>query len=129
MIQAYFHTENQAEDAKVLLLKYSPDMLEVGRLPDGFNGTGRVLLPFVDGVGTGGETNLNNGVGIVGVMPTVETHSSDYRDENEDVLHYVLSAKVSDADYPAAVDLPSPQSCAYGENRLKQKNCVFYGCW
>lgn len=104
-IQAYFHTENQAEDAKVLLLKYSPVMLEVGRLPDGFNGTARVLLPFVDGVGTGGETNLNNGVGIVGVMPTVETHSSDYRDEDEDVLHYVLSAKVSDADYPAAVDL------------------------
>ncbi|NOU86576.1 hypothetical protein GC102_12445 [Paenibacillus sp. LMG 31460] len=106
MIQAYFHTENQAEDAKVLLLKYSPEILEVGRLPDGFNGTGRVLLPFVDGVGTGGETNLNNGVGIVGLMPTVETHSSEaYRDEDEDALHYVLSAKVSDADYPAVVDL------------------------
>ncbi|KQX46572.1 MULTISPECIES: hypothetical protein [unclassified Paenibacillus] len=108
MIQAYFHTENQAEHARILLLKYSPDMLEVGRLPDGYNGTGRVLLPFVDGVGTGGETNLNSGVGIVGVMPTVETHSSDAywdKNEDEDALHYVLSAKVSDVDYPAAVDL------------------------
>lgn len=106
MIQAYFHTENQAQDAKVLLLKYSPEILEVGRLPDGFLGTGRILLPFVDGVGTGGETNLSNGVGFVGVMPTVETHSSEaYRDEDEDALHYVLSAKVSDADYPAVLDL------------------------
>lgn len=104
MIQAYFRTESQAEDAKVLLLKYDPEMLEVGRLPDGYNGTGRVLLPFVDGVGTGGVTNLNNGLGIVGVMPTVETHSSEvFRDE--DALLYVLSAKVRDADYLAAVDL------------------------
>ena len=36
MIQAYFRTESQAEDAKVLLLKYDPEMLEVGRLPDGY---------------------------------------------------------------------------------------------
>ncbi|UKS30822.1 hypothetical protein LOZ80_18530 [Paenibacillus sp. HWE-109] len=106
MIQAYFHTENQAEDAKVLLLKYNPDKLEVGRLPEGYTGNGRVLLPLVDGVGTGTAVNPTNGVGVVGVMPVVGALDSErYLEEDEDSLQYVLSAKVNDADYLGAVDL------------------------
>ncbi|MEC0230742.1 hypothetical protein [Paenibacillus alba] len=106
MIQAYFHTESQAEDAKVLLLKYNPEILEVGRLPEGYNGSGRVLLPLVDGVGTGADASGHTGVGSVGVMPTVGTlGSEEYLEEDQDTLHYVLSAKVREADYLGAVDL------------------------
>ncbi|MBP1962201.1 hypothetical protein [Paenibacillus aceris] len=106
MIQAYFHTENQAEDARVLLLKYDPEMLEVGRLSEGYGGSGRLLLPFMEGGGLISEANMNNKFGFVDVLPTAAPVSSDdVNDGDVHALHYVLSAKVADADYAGAIDL------------------------
>ncbi|NOV02040.1 hypothetical protein [Paenibacillus planticolens] len=106
MIQAYFHTENQAEDARVLLLKYDPRQLEVGRLPESYGGSGRLLLPIMEGGGFLSEVNANNKFGIIDVLPTAAPVSAgDTNDGDVHALHYVLSAKVADADYSGAVEL------------------------
>ncbi|TXK83718.1 hypothetical protein [Paenibacillus sp. N3.4] len=117
MIQAYFHTENEAEDARISLLKYDPELLEVGSLEAGYSGEGRLLIPLIAGAGSVGGSGINNGVGIVGSYGAVASllgddvsiHDPAYTDEfkEEDLkdLHYVLSAKVKEADYSEAVSL------------------------
>ncbi|BFT71214.1 hypothetical protein [Paenibacillus sp. P36] len=106
IIQAYFHTENQAEDAKVLLMKYNPEMLEVGSLEGGYNGSGRLLLPILDGGGLVSEANMNNSYAMVGTLPTAAANSSDYAsDRDTTALHYVLTAKVAYADYSGAAEI------------------------
>lgn len=106
MIQAYFHTENQAESAKVLLMKYDPEMLEVGPLEGGYNGSGRLLLPMMEGGGLVNEANMNNSIAMVDVPPTAAANSSSYASDGDaQALHYVLSCKVANADFSGAAEI------------------------
>ncbi|MZQ84183.1 hypothetical protein GQF01_18880 [Paenibacillus sp. 5J-6] len=106
MIQAYFHTENQAEGAKALLMKYDPQMLEVGSLEGGYNGSGRLLLPFMESGGLVNEANINNSFAMVDAPPAAARASSDYASDGDtQALHYVLSCKVADANYLGAAEI------------------------
>ncbi|MDD9267416.1 hypothetical protein ACFPES_10315 [Paenibacillus sp. GCM10023248] len=106
MIQAYFHTENQAEDARVLLLKFNPEHMEIGALPEGYGGGGRLLLPMVEGGGIVSESSSNNRFGMVNVLPTAAPAAEHYADDGDAAkLRYVLSVKVDDGHYLEAVGL------------------------
>lgn len=106
MIQAYFHTENQAEDARVHLVKFNPERLEVGALPEGYGGSGRLLLPMVEGGGIVSESSSNNRFGMVDVLPNAAPVAADYaNDDDAHRLRYVLSVKLDDGDYLEAVGL------------------------
>ncbi|MDF2963273.1 MAG: hypothetical protein K0S39_5008 [Paenibacillus sp.] len=108
-IQAYFRTENEAEDVRILLQKYDTDMLEVGPIEDGTNLERGVYVPLAAGISTNGTGNSGTGAaGAVsdantGLAPLAGFASLD-NDEDHD-LHYVLSVQVNDADYNEIVHL------------------------
>ncbi|NHN30862.1 hypothetical protein [Paenibacillus agricola] len=100
-IQAYFHTENEAEHVRILLQTYNIEALEVGKLDDGYQGDRRVIVP-VFGVGSDttsgtGVTGNETGVAPAAVMGGVDDDDLDMDGHRN--LHYVLSVKVQEEDY------------------------------
>ncbi|TDF91242.1 hypothetical protein [Paenibacillus piri] len=111
-IQSYFHTENEAEDVRVLLAKYDTDMLEVGIRDDGTRRNGRTLIfplaaditPNGTGATMAGATAAvtDNGAGLA---PLLGADDLDGGSDEWDRLHYVLSVRVNDSDYEEVVHL------------------------
>jgi hypothetical protein len=101
-IQAYFHTENEAEHVKTLLQTYNVETLEVGKLDQGYQGEGRVILPVMamgsdTSTGTGVGDGSGTGFAPAAVMGGVDDDDLDLDGHHD--LHYVLSAKVLEEDY------------------------------
>jgi hypothetical protein len=106
-IQAYFNTESEAEDAKILLQTLAADMLEVGETGDEHLNGVRFIVPFTASEGTlGGTSSMNTGVGaaVTNTTPKVGDLDTNKR-ENLDNLRYVLSGKVKDEDFDQAVTM------------------------
>jgi hypothetical protein len=103
-IQAYFNTENEAEDAKILLQTLAADMLEVGETGDGQLDAVRFIMPFGAAIGTEGTGAIHAGAGAsnTNTAPIVDDLETSVR-EDLDQLRYVLSGKVRDEDYEQAV--------------------------
>jgi hypothetical protein len=106
-IQAYFRTENEAEDVRILLQKYDTDMLEVGVIEDGVN-RDDLFLPLAAGFTSNG-TGLN-GAGAAAAVRDGDTaaipllgFAAAQDDEASDKLHYALSVQVNDSDYDEIV--------------------------
>jgi hypothetical protein len=53
-IQAYFNTENEAEDAKILLQTLAADMLEIEETGEEELGGVRFIMPLAEAAGTMG---------------------------------------------------------------------------
>jgi len=132
-IQAYFRTESEAEGARMSLMTFTTEQLEVGELQGavGFGGDrgGRVVVPLVPLAGTNnttytGGTAAAGGAGnmigdqAVPVPPPSDSSAvggrpidkDDVMDVNENAsdadlrdLTYTLSVKVKDEDYAAVV--------------------------
>ncbi|MDO3409015.1 hypothetical protein QWJ34_04505 [Saccharibacillus sp. CPCC 101409] len=132
-IQAYFRTESEAEGARMSLMTFVTEQLEVGELQEAFGrrgaSTGRVIVPLVPLAGTtnagftggaaasGGAGSMIGdqavpvpAPGATGDLGSQPVDKDDVADVNENAsdaelrdLKYTLSAKVSDEDYPAVV--------------------------
>ncbi|MEJ8304063.1 hypothetical protein [Saccharibacillus sacchari] len=132
-IQAYFKTESEAEGARMSLMTFTTEQLEVGELQGnvGFGGDrgGRVVVPLVPLTGantttyTGGTAAAGGAGSMIGDQAVPVPRSSDSSDvggrpiDKDDVhdvnenasdadlrdLTYTLSAKVKDEDYEAVV--------------------------
>ncbi|SEB44817.1 hypothetical protein [Paenibacillus sp. GP183] len=106
-VQAYFNTESEAEDAKILLQTLAADMLEVGETGDEHLNGVRFIAPFTVAQGTlGGSGAINTGAGaaITNTTPIVGDLDTNKR-ENLNDLRYVLSGKVRDEDFDEAVTM------------------------
>lgn len=126
-LQAYFRTEDEAEGARTTLLTYKTDHLEVSPLQEPVNKGVNIMVPLMPwhNSGTGSTVPSSGTVGgagapaaIVGSRALADGERSedepapdpdDWVDAMElsDVdwneLRYVLTAKVSDADYEEIV--------------------------
>ncbi|UUZ83013.1 hypothetical protein LJK88_03295 [Paenibacillus sp. P26] len=51
-VQAYFHTENEAEDVRIKLQAYPVDHIEVGAAPEALDRGTPLLFPFAAAAGT-----------------------------------------------------------------------------
>ncbi|MBP1991416.1 hypothetical protein [Paenibacillus eucommiae] len=110
-IQAYFSTESDAESARISLMIFNIDLLEVGELGDGRPEGVRFVVPIIAGSGSGIATGTGMGTlgadaGAVGTAASTTPVVGDL-DKNEpidyDKLRYVLSGKVREQDYPEIV--------------------------
>ncbi|WP_269869325.1 hypothetical protein [Paenibacillus caseinilyticus] len=119
-IQAYFHTENDAEDVRIKLQAYPVQSIEVGELPDPLDRETPLLLPFALAGGTAGTTT---GAGYVGGVGAVNTgadaagafvglraaddalHDRDGDGRDDRALRYVLTAHIGEEAYEEVVDL------------------------
>ncbi|WP_054958129.1 hypothetical protein [Paenibacillus dakarensis] len=125
-IQAYFRTESEAEGARTSLQTYHVDQLEVGQLQESLGQRPNLIVPLVPwsltgtgggAMGTGTATGtIGNGPGaVVPVVPrpddVPEADRDDWvdgdalSDSDYDDLKYVLSCKVSDAEYEEIVQV------------------------
>jgi hypothetical protein len=111
-IQAYFRTENDAEDARVRLIPYRAIQVEVGRLSEGLDRSVPLIVPFgMDGSLSGvGSPNVPAGGPALGTAAytafrPLETAGLDDEDGDLDrgALTYTLSAKVDPADYEEVI--------------------------
>ncbi|SMF89088.1 hypothetical protein SAMN05661091_4521 [Paenibacillus uliginis N3/975] len=123
-IQAYFRTEDEAEGARMTLITYKTEKLEVGQLQEAVGRGTNILVPLVplNAAGLGGSTTGTGSVGgvagtagaIVGTRDVTDLERSedapasefdewvdaaDLIDADYRELKYVLSAKVNDTDY------------------------------
>lgn len=127
-IQAYFKTESEAEGARMSLMTFTTEQLEVGELQGGVGSGGsggRVVVPMVpmSGTGTGGFSGTAGGSGSPGSMvgdqaipvpghrdsgdlggqPIDQKEADDNYEDASDTdlrdLTYTLSVKVKDEDY------------------------------
>jgi hypothetical protein len=106
-VQAYFNTESEAEDAKILLQTLAVDMLEIGETGDEYLNGVRFIVPFFASEGTLGGTGAMNtgaGVAVTNTTPIVGDLDTNKR-ENLDNLRYVLSGKVRNEDFDEAVTM------------------------
>ncbi|KHF34647.1 hypothetical protein CM49_03066 [Paenibacillus sp. P1XP2] len=71
-IQAYFKTEDDAEQAKTKLIGIETEHLEVGRLGTALEGNRRILLPFAPAgmTGNGVTTGSASAAGVSGAAYT-----------------------------------------------------------
>lgn len=71
-IQAYFKTEDDAEQAKTKLIGIETEHLEVGRLGNALEGNRRILLPFAPAgmTGNGVTTGSASAAGVSGAAYT-----------------------------------------------------------
>jgi hypothetical protein len=106
-IQAYFNTENEAEDARILLQTLAADMLEVGETGDDHLNGVRFLVPFAASEGTiGGTGAINTGAGVAATNTTPIVGDLDtHRRDNLGSLRYVLSGKIREEDFDEAVSM------------------------
>jgi len=108
-IQAYFRTENEAEDVKILLQRYEINNLETGRTGQDQDGNG-LFVPLAAGIATNGT-----GTSGAGTAAAVNDNNagaalfgfSALNDEvdDSDNMDYVLSVQVNDEDYEEIVHL------------------------
>jgi len=127
-IQAYFHTEDEAEGAKVALIPYDVEGIEVGPLADSLDNRDRnrnILLPIVayngssmgGGLsGAGGTTGAIAGGYVPGVAHVDELATDDAVKDGEvrnnteisdadlDNLHYVMELKVPRENYLEVIE-------------------------
>jgi hypothetical protein len=103
-IQAYFNTENEAEDAKILLQTLAADMLEVEETGEEELEGVRFIMPFAEAAGTmeNGAMRHSAGAAILHTAPAAGDLDAG-ESENLDHLRYVLSGKVRDIDFDEAV--------------------------
>ncbi|AFC33142.1 hypothetical protein PM3016_6517 [Paenibacillus mucilaginosus 3016] len=119
-IEAYFHTENDAEDVRIKLQAYPVDSIEVGELAEPLDRGVPLLLPFALAGGTtgtatgagylGGVGAVNTGADAAGAYVGLRTaddalhdRDGDGRDDRE--LRYVLTANIGSEAYEEVVDL------------------------
>ncbi|KKO52262.1 hypothetical protein [Paenibacillus sp. DMB20] len=127
-LQAYFRTEDEAEGARTTLLTYKTEHLEVSPLQEPVNRGVNILVPLIPwhGSGTGSAVPSSGTVGgagapaaIVGTRAVTDgertedepvlqdpddwVDATDLSDVDLNELRYVLTAKVSDADYEEIV--------------------------
>ncbi|MGF9698384.1 MULTISPECIES: hypothetical protein [Paenibacillus] len=130
-IQAYFRTEDEAEGARTSLQTFRTEHLEVGQLDSAIGRDRRIMVPLVPyntagGAGTNGSMGVGTAPGVPAsenVVPVVSNvdrnadrgprdnanedgdllDAADVSSDDYDDLHYVLSAKVQDADYDEIV--------------------------
>ncbi|WP_068774709.1 hypothetical protein [Paenibacillus sp. FJAT-26967] len=121
-IQAYFRTENDAEDVRIRLQTYQAEQIEVGETegldrqtgilaPFGYAGTsGNIAVPGTP-VGTSsgpaGFAAVNNGEAEHDPDKIVRGQNDSLfgGDDDYENLRYVLSAKVPENDYQEIVEL------------------------
>lgn len=106
-VQAYFNTESEAEDAKILLQTLAADMLEGGETGDEHLNGVRFIAPFTAAQGTlggSGAINMGAGAAITNTTPIVGGLDTN-KQENLNDLRYVLSGKVRDEDFDEAVTM------------------------
>lgn len=116
-IQAYFHTENEAEDVRVKLQTCKHENLEIGALPEPLDREIPLLLPlaFAAGtyggpVGNGYAPGITTGAAAAGTYVGLRSLDEEAHDRNEDgvddrALLYSLSVQVPEEDYIEAVEL------------------------
>jgi hypothetical protein len=110
-IQAYFQTENETEDVRILLQAFATDLIEVGMIGDEHPEGLRFNMPLGAAIGIHGVKGggLNNVVVAAVAAGSGTTPVIGDLDKGEELdtkhLHYVLSAKVSDENYEEAVAL------------------------
>ncbi|MCM3272523.1 hypothetical protein [Paenibacillus elgii] len=122
-IQAYFHTENEAEDVRIKLQTYRVEQVEIGQLDEAPDRDMPLLFPIaiaVVGTGTipagvgyaGSEAGLiaATGAATAGAYLGFRTldeagHDKDGDGVDDRELRYALSAKVAEEQYDEIVDL------------------------
>jgi len=128
-IQAYFRTEDEAEGARISLLPYNTETVDIGPLTDPLNRENRnILLPLVplnNGAmpgGTFGTYGTTASGGPVGIVPGVAAAAADnlngtdnrtedhfaenpLDDRDLDDLHYVMELKIDDINYFEVIDI------------------------
>lgn len=115
-VQAYFHSENEAEDARIKLQTYNIDRLEIGALPEPLNSKVPLLIPFATAAGADSATPGNSYAGgsspadgsaagaLIGFRSIDELGHDRNRDGVDDrELLYSLSLQASDMDYNEVV--------------------------
>jgi hypothetical protein len=107
-IQAYFQTENEAEDVRILLQAYALEPIEVGTVGDEHPEGLRFIVPVASGIGNnGGGFNAAAAAAIATESDTTpvvgDLDNKEELDTNH--LHYVLSTEVKNEDYDAVVAL------------------------
>ncbi|MCR8634043.1 hypothetical protein [Paenibacillus radicis (ex Xue et al. 2023)] len=107
-IQAYFRTENEAEDVRILLQKYDTEMLEIGVIQeDGMSGNSELVVPLGAGIapsGTGGSGAIVYAESSGEYAPLLGV-SLDGEDDELERFHYVLAVQVNEKDYDEVVSL------------------------
>ncbi|WP_281885033.1 hypothetical protein [Paenibacillus sp. YYML68] len=112
-LQAYFHTENEAEDVRILLQTYAVEQIEVGQLQS-TSGDDANFMPYspslgsanvavgVPALGAGNNTN-----GAPGFMPVFFNLDDEVGEDGGGFrgFSYVLSALVEDRDFEKVVDV------------------------
>ncbi len=120
-IQAYFHTENEAEDVRIKLQTYRVERVEIGELDEGPDRDTPLLFPIaVAGAGiipadvgyAGSEAGpiAATGAAAAGTYFGFRTldeagHDKDGDGVDDRELRYALSAKVAEEQYGEIVDL------------------------
>lgn len=122
MVQAYFHTENEAEDVRIRLQGYKVENIEIGALPEALDRNTPLLIPIAFAGSTaggpvGGYAGGSTGTGAtagdasaagayIGLRELdAERHDHDHDGVDDRELRYSLSVQVQEADYGAVVDL------------------------
>ena len=130
-LQAYFLTENDAEDVRIRLQGYGVRHLEVGKLDSPYSGV-PLLFPIFGvagnngtGIGNGSVTGTGTnagagavaagvagmeGRGIFGLADDADDHNDHIHEDSHGHvdygdLHYTLTADVVPEDYDRVVDL------------------------
>ncbi|MFB6364207.1 hypothetical protein ACFCP7_09105 [Paenibacillus elgii] len=120
-IQAYFHTENDAEDVRIKLQTYRVEQVEIGELDEAADRDTPLLFPIaIAGAGTipvgvgyaGSEAGpiAATGAAVAGDYLGFRTldeagHDQDGDGVDDRKLRYVLSTKVAEEQYDEIVDL------------------------
>ncbi|MCP3775142.1 hypothetical protein NLX71_17870 [Paenibacillus sp. MZ04-78.2] len=120
-IQAYFHTENEAEDVRIKLQTYQVEQVEIGKLDEAPDRDTPLLFPIaIAGTGTipvgvgyaGSEAGpiAATGVAAAGAYLGFRTldeagHDKDGDGVDDRKLRYALSTKVAAEQYDEIVDL------------------------
>lgn len=104
-IQAYFRTENDAEDVRILLQKYDTEELEIGVM-QGEGGVDSLTVPLAAGIqpdgsgSTGAVTLAGSSAGFDPLLGAL-----DDEEDEADQYHYVLSVQVKDEEYDEVVQV------------------------
>jgi len=117
-VQAYFHTENEAETVRIKLQAYNIDKLEIGALPEPLNRKVPLLIPFgaaadpnagpVGGGYAGGSSSTDSAAAgaFIGFRSIDElAHDRNYDGADDRELLYSLSLQTTEADYGEVVKM------------------------
>lgn len=115
IIQAYFRTEDEAESARIKLMTFETNNMEVGRLDDTLDTRRILLFPYAaattsgysSGTGMGAGIAGERGIGSVAAYNILEGEQdpNEIYDEDEveemsvEEFNYVLTAHVKEEEY------------------------------